>query len=222
MMSEIKPCLYSKKDGSKFNNILNVLIFIIIVIIILELTFASTYSGIYVVENSMYPTLNGAPDEKSAGGDYVYVNTKIKPDYGDIVVVNKTSSKVIIKRVVAFGGDSVKLIDGVLYIKYSGTEDFVAINESYVAQENNTSAEKNNYPLLADSTVNPDGHIVRENAMFLLGDNRDVSVDSRDSGDFDVGSLIGVVTDFSMRNKKFLTAVHTFFAYEIPSWFTVD
>ena len=211
-MIEVNPSLYLKKQ-SKLNTVLNVIISIIAIAILAEIIFASSYSGIYVVDSSMKNTLIGAETENSSGGDYVYANLRAKPDYGDIVVVNKSDGKSIIKRVVAFGGDRVKLVEGKLWIQYAGTEDFVYIEEDYVSPENNTPAYNN---FCVD-----EGYPVEDNCLFLLGDNRNVSIDSRERGgtSFPMSSLYGVVTDWSLNHKSFFTAMHKYFYFDLPRSF---
>ena len=51
--------------------------------------------------------------------------------------------------------------------------------------------------------------------MFLLGDNRNKSSDSREYGDFPVSSLVGVVPQWSIDNKEFTTAVYTYFNFTL-------
>jgi signal peptidase I len=191
-------------------------------VFVAEYLFACSFSRIYVVESSMYPTLVGASTEGQAGGDYVFIDRKATPTYSDIVVVNK-GDKLIIKRVIALGGDTVKLDNGKLWVKYSGDDVFTPIPESYVSPENNLRSERNNYPLLTTplgvSYLDERGHLVEENSMFLLGDNRDVSVDSRDYGDFGMDKLVGVVTDWSMKYKTLNTAVQTFIVFTVPQFF---
>lgn len=213
-MIEVNSSLYLKKT-SKLNTVLNVLIIVIILALFAEIIFASSYSGIYVVGRSMNNTLTGAETENSVGGDYVYVNLHSKPDYGDIVVVYKGDGKTIIKRVIAFGGDTVKIKSGKLYIKYAGTEDFVQIEEDYVSPENNTPAYNNFYA--------EDGYLVSEDCFFLLGDNRNVSIDSRENNgiSFPLENLYGVVTDWSLKYKTFFSAIHNYFYFDLPRCFGI-
>lgn len=80
----------------------------------------------------------------------------------------------VLKRVVAVGGQTVAIRDGVLYV------DDVVVREPYVD------------PRQVDGTFFgsmrvPVGHV------FVLGDNRAVSVDSRDFGAVPVDSIIGSV-----------------------------
>ena len=84
---------------------------------------------------------------------------------GDIVVFRypRDPSKSYIKRVVAVGGDSVRIDQGLVYINGR------LLNEPYVPLE---FEDVRSYP----PTVVPSG------AYFLLGDHRSSSSDSRDFG----------------------------------------
>ena len=168
----------------------------------------------------MYPTLNGATFDDKHGGDYVYVSPTAKPTYGDIVVVIRNDRSAIIKRAVAFGGDKVKIVDGDLYVMYAGDDEFTLIEESYVGEDRKTDPGKNNYPY-SKNGVADEWHLVEENCMFLLGDNRDASVDSRENGDFALDSLYGVVTDWSIKYKDTISKFHIFFKYSLPEFFGV-
>lgn len=213
-MVTVKENLYSpKKERTVANLILNLIIILAFILLVLEIIISLFYSGIYVVGASMYPTLKGAPDKNSAGGDYIYVNPNVKPDYGDIVVVyndksDSDSGYNIIKRVVAFGGDTVKIEGGVLYLMRAGDGEFTKITESYVAAENNTSPD-NDFS----------AHTVAEGCMFLLGDNRNVSVDSRFYGDFPLDNLVGVMPVWSYNMRWIINPFYTFFYFTLPNAF---
>ncbi len=210
-MTEVGENLYeveSKKRKSVF--IRNLIIGLCVIIVLFsEALFVTFYTGIYVVDGSMTPTLTGAElDEKRQplpGGDYIYINTHKKADYGDIVVVYRQKSGLnftdkLIKRVVAFGGDTVELKAGVLFV--NGKE----VKESYL------DANKNSPTILKNTFAE---HTVADGCMFLLGDNRNDSIDSRTYGDFPVKDLVGVVPEWSMRSKGTSTAIYTFFHFTI-------
>ncbi|MDE6074896.1 MAG: signal peptidase I, partial [Clostridia bacterium] len=137
------------------------------------------------------------------GGDYVYAFRTSNPKRGDIVVI-ETDTKTIIKRVIALGGDTVELKEGVLYL--NGEE----VEESYVSEENNTPSE-NSYAQI----------VVPEGTMFCLGDNRDVSVDSRSEtyGCMPVSWTAGVVADWSMSFKGAITSFNCFIDFTLPEMF---
>lgn len=89
-----------------------------------------------------------------------------EPEYGDIVVfrsdlVNEQNgkNKMLIKRVIAKGGDSIAIRDGVVY------RNGEALKEPYT-KDGYTNG-------VMDETLVPDG------SLFVCGDNRQFSLDSR-------------------------------------------
>lgn len=213
MLKTIGESLYNRKETfSKLFSIdfvLNLALIILTILLISALVFNNIFISIHVDGRSMLPTLTGA--EGGVGGDYIYVNTMISPDYGDIVVVkvkdDSGANYNIIKRVIAFGGDAVKLEKGKLFIRYSGTENYTEVSEDYLNREFcDPDYYKNSF----------DEHVVSSGCMFLMGDNRNESSDSREKGDFPVENLIGVAQEWSIRGKKTITAIFTFFKSTLP------
>lgn len=172
----------------------------LMVTFVLQIIITLRFTTVYVVGGSMLDTLTGASASDRKGGDYVYIDRSDMPTYGDIVVIDAgdvEKGKVIIKRVIALGGDTVELRGGVLYLNGEKTE------ETYVSDERNTASLSVN--TFAEITV-PEGQ------MFCMGDNRDESSDSRGKyGTMDIDDTIGVVTDWSLAFKGFLTRWNTFF-----------
>ena len=213
MFKEVRDSLYNK-NGNKLNILLNVIIVFVIVVLLFEVYFTINYSGIYVVHDSMRPTLTGAASDDVIGGDYIYIDKRAKPDYGDIVVVYHSQEGYLIKRVIAFGGDRVKLVNGKLYIKYKGTTKFVQVDEPYILPEySDENLPKNTFHR------DDDGYLVLEGHFFLLGDHRNVSYDSREMGSFPISNLDGVVTKWSLKHKSFCTAMHVYFKFKLPGYF---
>lgn len=201
---DVRDSLYKRYRRSPLNIILNVIIVFFCVLLILELSFNALFSGIYVVDKSMTPTLTGAQAANRSGGDFIYIDKSAKPDYGDIVVVYRETGDGtkgnIIKRVVAFGGDTVEIINGVL--KVNGE----VVDESYLDSHYNTP----------DDAYNSFGeHTVAEGCMFLLGDNRNVSSDSRQGIDYPQKNLVGVVPEWSIKLKSLTTKFYTFFNFTL-------
>ena len=92
------------------------------------------------------------------------------PDIGDIVVL-KVEGKQIIKRVIALPGDAVTLNNGILF------RNGIVISENYAL------LDATNYgPIIV-----PAGH------LFVLGDNRAHSKDSRQIGCISIDSYRGTV-----------------------------
>ncbi len=217
MLNKVRNSLYEKTKGLSFAGILiNAVLIILALILSAEIIFSMRYTGIYVVNISMTPTLTGANviGYDSAGrpiadtsGDYIYIRTGAKPAYGDIVVVNRPAEgDNIIKRAVAFGGDSVRFTDGWLYVNGERQE------EPYISDEYRTAPNNMyyNYPSNGEEF-----HTVAEGCVFLLGDNRNHSDDSRRYGDYKISDVLGVVPKWSVKCKKFTTAMHAFFYFKL-------
>ena len=100
--------------------------------------------------------------------------------YGDIVILRKTGvfdNEPIVKRVIATGGQTVDIdfSEGVVYV------DGEALDEDYIREPTYT-AEGTEFPLT-----------VPEGSIFVMGDNRNGSSDSRDYrlGTVDTRYVIG-------------------------------
>ena len=104
---------------------------------------------------------------------------------GDIVVFHNPDSSsehdVLVKRVVALGGQTVEMKDGILYV------DGQALDEPYVAGES--------WPLAAqaDGITVTFPYTVPEGSVWVMGDNRENSADSRYFGAVSQENIIGVV-----------------------------
>lgn len=205
--------LYLKTRTSVLDRLINVLLAVIFVLSVFLLLFNMRYTGVYVVNSSMLPTIVGAPSKEEPGGDYVYMDTFAKPDYGDIVIISpeKKDDHSIIKRAFAFGGDRIYIEQGVVYVKYAGSDEFKAIeNEPYVSEENHRIME--NYANSVDENGEK-GLLINDGEIFVLGDNRDVSADSRLHGPFRLDDVRGVVPGWALNIKSFTTKLNLIFAF---------
>jgi signal peptidase I len=105
-----------------------------------------------------------------------------EPERGDIVVFKypKDPKQYFIKRIVALPGEQVVVKEGNVYIAKAG-EDLIELDETYLPEDIRTELALRGY---GDVTLGDDQY-------FLLGDNRDQSLDSRIFGpvhrDFMVG-----------------------------------
>ena len=150
----------------------------IIVIIIVAAVFFVLRGGVFrsieVKGVSMEDTLEH--------GDIVFINRWLKPDRGDIVVYSNTKGEHIIKRVIGVPGD-------VVDIRFNGAYDDVYLNGEMLDEDDfikETMYQKGDmdYPVT-----------VPEGEYFLMGDNRNVSNDSRqkENGTISKDKILGQV-----------------------------
>lgn len=207
MLNTVGVCLYGRQRRSYFNLIINALLILVAAVLVFEIYFNIRYRSILVDGRSMLPTLVG--EELGVEGDYIYVDTLAKPARGDIVVM-ELKDKNIIKRVIALGGDTVKLENGKLYIKYAGEGEFVQVEEPYVDESRNDG--ENSYNSFKE-------HTVAEGYLFLLGDNRNESSDSRLNGDYSLEELFGVAPGWALENKSSITALYSRLKALFPAFY---
>ncbi|MHC8516384.1 signal peptidase I [Sporosarcina sp. ITBMC105] len=138
------------------------------------------FTPIVVDGVSMMPTLEH--------GDKMIVNkigyTIGKPDRFDIVVFHAPEKKDYIKRVIGLPGDEVEYRDDTLYINGK------AVEEPYLDKY---KAEVNDGPLTEDFTLEEkiNRQTVPEGYVFVMGDNRRKSKDSRHIGAVSIDEIIG-------------------------------
>ena len=110
-------------------------------------------------------------------GDIV-VYLRIAPEYspGDVISIRVPSGDYYVKRVAAVGGDEVLLQDGEVYINGERLENDRAHGRTY--EENGAVI----YP-----------YLVRKGNVFVLGDNREVSLDSRAFGEVNLRQIRGKI-----------------------------
>lgn len=144
-------------------------------LIAIFLLFLLLFRVIVVSGDSMYATL--------WDGDYLLLLSNTfyhEPKHGDVVVISKESfddGKPIIKRVIATEGQTVDIDfdQGIVYV------DGQALREDYT--HNLTTREEGmHFPL-----------VVEDDCIFVLGDNRGVSLDSRspEIGQIDKREVLG-------------------------------
>ena len=156
---------------------------IIAALIVCVLIFVFVARMVNVVGSSMYPTLE-------ENDKIVICNLFYTPKQGDIVVLRKDSfmNDPIVKRVIALEGQTVNIDfeNGIVYV------DNVALQEPYI---NDLTHDRENFE--GPFTV-PDG------CVFVMGDNRNQSTDSRASslGAVDTRCIMGRVyaTVFPIKN----------------------
>ena len=156
---------------------------------------------------SNYPTI--APNDRLLANKIAYINSD--PKRGDLVVFTNPQDRRVnfIKRVVAIGGETVEIKDGMLYIndgqvprhpvEESKTDGMgVGLNGEPVKGEvllevNGDAQYKIFLAALSDDRYSGDfGKItVPQHHCFVLGDNRNLSQDSRHFGPVPVATIKG-------------------------------
>ena len=150
---------------------------LVVVLTVTILIFHFLTQLIVVVGSSMYPTLYD--------GDLVLAwRLNYQPETGDVVIVHKETDVIqetIVKRVIATGGQTVELD----YDQNAVYVDGVRLEEDYINLEEADPME------VRGDVVSID---VPEGSVFVMGDNRNHSTDSRftvELGIVDEGYIIG-------------------------------
>jgi signal peptidase I len=137
----------------------------------------------FVVQNYEIPS--GSMESTIMTGDMIFsekISYKFsEPQPGDIITFAdpENSYRTLIKRVIATGGQTVDLIDGKVYV------DGVELNEPYIQG-------LASYPLTtAPGVTIAYPYTVPEGEVWVMGDNRTNSQDSRYFGSVSVESITG-------------------------------
>ncbi len=162
---------HEKKHRSLLGTVIETLLIVAaaFAIAMLVQTFMFRITGI--LQTSMLPTVDP--------GDRIIVNCLTyhfrEPRPGDIVVINDPldDKKDIIKRVIGVGGDTIEVADGLLYLNGSMVDEPYVVNKDVVKGQPRFTI--------------PEGYI------YVMGDNRPVSGDSRDFGPVAKDQIIGEV-----------------------------
>ncbi|MGM9606961.1 MAG: signal peptidase I [Oscillospiraceae bacterium] len=144
--------------------------------------------------SSMEPTLHGEQEEGRIRDVILIRSLFYTPRTGDVVVLHKdfdAANKPIVKRVIATEGQTIR-ID---YAAGTVTVDGVVLEEDYILEP----MVQKGWQTITEMTV-PEG------SVFVMGDNRNVSADSRDAtlGAVDCRYILGqaVAVVFPLQNIK--------------------
>lgn len=129
-----------------------------------------------------YSIPSGSMEDTIETGDMIF-SEKVSyyfrdPEAGDIVTFEdpQIAGRILVKRVIATGGQTVDLVDGQVVV------DGVALDEPY-------TDGKPSYPLSSSTVTYP--YTVPEGYLWVMGDNRTNSQDSRFFGAVPEDSVTG-------------------------------
>lgn len=202
-MTEIKDSLYTaentryKKDAKFYI----ALIVMTTVMLFVNVLFGVVYMSVRVSGDSMKNTL--------INGDMLYANT-VKKDVkrGDIVIIDGIGKDyIIIKRVIAVGGEKVAIRNGKVFINDEPlSEDY--LDDGVITDLRYAQDEEGNENTM--KKLLPKGLVLEEDEIFYLGDNREVSADARINGPCKKENVIGIVENWSVNVKGITNAVYNF------------
>ena len=141
--------------------------------------------------------------------EYIIINKLTyyisKPNRGDVVVFRPPTNpaKPYVKRVIGMPGDEVIIANGFVSIRPAGSEEEIDLDERYLNDKNAGKTYQS-----PPSTGNTDEirYRVPEGQYFLLGDNRQGSLDSRSFRDAD-GNPIPYVDEDSILGRVWVVAL---------------
>ena len=172
----------NEKRPQEKESVLSIITTVVLAFLCIALIFVK-FVWFYCVEvdgDSMNATLTS--------GDFLLVDKLAEVDRGDVVVFT-LNEKAYIKRAVALEGDTVKIMGGNLYVKKAGEEIFELSEYEGVIGSTNAHAG-----LVFEK-------VISKGCIFVLGDNRENSTDSRILGEIDLQNVDGVVHQFIIDKK---------------------
>lgn len=158
--------LHGRYDGLKYGWLMDAKRFVLLLItvfLILHLVIGFSF----VNGDSMEPTLHD-------GELVMYTRAGCTWRRGDVVSVRILSGEYYVKRIIAVEGDTIDIRDGHVYLNGE------ALKEPYLACETQAQTGPVRYPLE-----------IQPGQVFVMGDNREVSMDSRSFGVVGKGQIKG-------------------------------
>ena len=145
---------------------------VIAVLIVAVVTVRFVFFELLVVNGySMTPTIRHR--------DRILVNRRAylhrEPERGEIIAFNSEDGRILIKRIVGLPGDLIEVRAGVLY-----RDGEAVLNEPYVEIHPGSRERRSHRP-----------RKVKDRHLFVMGDNRALSVDSKDFGAISYEDVIG-------------------------------
>lgn len=162
-----------KKHGLLFH-LFDVVLNIVIIVAIVAVIRTVLVSPFQVEGNSMVNTLEH--------NQYIIINKLAyilgEPTRGDVAVFRPPNdqNKFYVKRVIGVPGDELTIRDGKVFVKVETSEEEIELDEPYLNERNTGSTFQ--HPPTSGNTKEI-SYTVPEGKYFLMGDNRQGSLDSR-------------------------------------------
>lgn len=146
----------------------------IVALVLIVLVFAVMFRMVNVDGQSMEPNLHS--EDRLIISNFAYT-----PEYGDIVVVRRVHNTPLIKRVIGLPGDVIQINNDEGAVYRNGEK----LDEPYILG----GITKQSYNSVGKSIP----VTVGEDEIYVLGDNRMNSHDSRNDGCYSMDALVGRV-----------------------------
>ncbi len=190
MQPEMIPEIQEPSMMTKFFKELGSWVVCIVTAVVIALVLRTyVFTVVKVVGESMCPTLQ----------NHQRLFTRIigyEPERGDIIIFNPKSNpqEAYVKRVIATEGDRIWIDDatGDVHLKKAGSDKWEILEEDYIADEPYNSNMPNIAQMVTDDS-GEQGLLIKEDHIFVMGDNRNHSNDSRN--DFDMRAVGQVHVD---------------------------
>ncbi|MFH1473213.1 MAG: signal peptidase I [bacterium] len=178
----------STDEMSKKRKIIYVLVTAFLIALVMRVF---VVEGFIVSGDSMSPAINS--------GDYVFVNKLAywhsEPKRGEVVVaLPRDYPRKILKRIIGLPGERFEIANGGIIIRDDRDDPGKLLKETYL--------EKSDVTTIGETLTQLDPE-----EYFALGDNREVSIDSRELGLIDKwdikGKVFGVINFRTLKYKGF-------------------
>lgn len=195
-MFKIRKSLLDRQKKEERSELCDLAFFALILVLCVFVVWTRFYWLVCmeVSGSSMFGTLEN--------GDYVLVDRLSPYTRGDVIVfttdefsTDKEKTPIsYIKRVIAVEGDVLKVQNGEVWLKKCGETTFEKLIEPYARGE---TIRKGHLFL----SVEGEEITISQGCVFVMGDNRTVSRDSRSFGEVKIEYIDGVVSQAVIDNK---------------------
>ena len=167
VLENVDPAVKKAKRVRRVKMFFMTLLEFAAIVFIVGVLFYIAYGVSKVDGDSMYPTLHDKD---------MIIYSRLEKDFkrGDIIAIDMGNGEGFVKRVAAVAGDTVNISEGIVYVNGREWKVEKAMGETV------TFKGKVEYPV-----------ILQENEVFVIGDNRENSEDSRIFGPIQTDSIKG-------------------------------